>query len=85
MENVEKLERIVRQFPNQTVEFYMKKLGWKRAKTYDYLQTLRNQQKILEKNPLIDGAMAYWSYRATQNRFWKAIVDYHGLKKKGLG
>jgi hypothetical protein len=83
MEELEKLDKIVGKFPNQTVEFYMKKLGWGKSKTYDYLQTLKNQQKIPEENHYFEGVKAYWHHRAKTEigNFYKDLMEYFEQKK----
>jgi len=52
MENLDNLEKLLRQFPGERAVFYAKKLKWSRSKVYDFLGSLQIQGKGYSKDGL---------------------------------
>ena len=52
MENLDKLDKLLGQFPASRAVFYAEKLGWSRSKVYDNLNSLQIRQLAYNKNGL---------------------------------
>jgi len=52
MENLDKLDKLLGQFPGSRAVFYAKKLGWSRSKVYDNLNSLQIRKLAYNKNGL---------------------------------
>lgn len=52
MENLDKLDKLLGQFPGSRAVFYAEKLGWSRSKVYDNLNSLQIRQLAYNKNGL---------------------------------
>lgn len=70
MENLDKLDKLLRQFPGNRAVFYAEKLGWSRSKVYDYLNSLQLRGKTYSQNHL-------W-YPSTEER--PSEIDYNRLE-----
>ena len=52
VENLDKLDKLLGQFPGSRAVFYAEKLGWSRSKVYDNLNSLQIRQLAYNKNGL---------------------------------